>query len=73
LEQFEAEGSKQTLPKVQSARALPSKAPLQMTLFALEDHPLLENLKALDLAQLSPIEAWKLLEQWQAELKPAGR
>jgi hypothetical protein len=44
-----------------------------MTLFALEDHPLLENLKALDLAQLSPIEAWKLLEQWQAELKPAGR
>jgi DNA mismatch repair protein MutS len=73
LEQFEAEGSKQPVTKVQSARSLPSKAPLQMTLFALEDHPLLENLKSLDLAQLSPIEAWKLLERWQAEWKPAGK
>jgi DNA mismatch repair protein MutS len=73
LEQFEAEGSKQPVPKIRSARSLPSKAPLQMTLFALEDHPLLENLKSLDLAQLSPIEAWKLLERWQAELKPAGK
>jgi DNA mismatch repair protein MutS len=72
LEQFESEGSKQPVPKVRSGRALPNKAPLQMTLFALEDHPLLENLRSLDLAQLSPIDAWKLLEQWQAELKTGG-
>jgi hypothetical protein len=44
-----------------------------MTLFALEDHPLLEDLKSLDLAKLSPIDAWKLLERWQAEWKPAGK
>jgi DNA mismatch repair protein MutS len=73
LAQFEAEGSKQPIPNVQSARVLSNKAPFQMTLFALEDHPLLEDLKSLDLAKLSPIDAWKLLERWQAEWKPAGK
>ena len=48
---------------------------LQLTLFGPAEHPLLDTLRQLDLEDVSPREALKLLEDWQAELKsgtPAG-
>jgi DNA mismatch repair protein MutS len=42
---------------------------LQMTLFEAEPHPVLEQIKRLDLATLSPIEALNLLYQMQKDAK----
>jgi DNA mismatch repair protein MutS len=48
---------------------------LQMTLFETRDHPLLKLLQNVDLENISPREAHRLLEQWQeqfvGELSPA--
>jgi len=41
---------------------------LQLTLFAVEPHPLIEKLRGMNLDQLSPMAALELLNQWQAEL-----
>ena len=38
---------------------------LQMTLFETVDHPLLEEIRQTDLNALSPLEAHRLVEQWQ--------
>jgi len=42
---------------------------MQLTLFAPLDHPLLDELRALDLDDVSPREALRRLEQWQSDLK----
>jgi DNA mismatch repair protein MutS len=43
-------------------------APMQSSLFALS-HPIVEELRALDLAGLSPLEALNRLYQWQSAVK----
>jgi DNA mismatch repair protein MutS len=55
-------------PKI-ARRGRASVGDLQLTLFAAEPHPLIENLRALDLNNLSPLSALQLLHQWQAELQ----
>ncbi len=57
-------------------RAVAAKAPpqaavarLQMTLFEAEPHPVLEQIRRLDLSALSPIEALNLLYQMQKDAK----
>ena len=42
---------------------------LQLTLFAPLEHPLLDELRTIDLDDLTPREALRRLEAWQAELK----
>jgi DNA mismatch repair protein MutS len=42
---------------------------LQMTLFEAEPDPIIEEIKAVDLATLSPIEALNLLYKWQKDAK----
>ena len=50
--------------------AIPTKTQkLQMTLFEAEPDPIIEEIKAVDLATLSPIEALNLLYRWQREAK----
>jgi DNA mismatch repair protein MutS len=44
---------------------------LQLTLFAAEPHPAVEKLKALDLDNVSPLEALQLLNQLQTEVRPS--
>jgi hypothetical protein len=39
-----------------------------MTLFETVDHPLLEVIRQTDLNALSPLEAHRLVEQWQEQL-----
>jgi DNA mismatch repair protein MutS len=58
----------------------PKKTRLQLTLFGPADHPLLDELRRLELNNLTPIQAIQLLQRWQEELNkektvpsPAGR
>ena len=47
------------------------KSHLQMTLFQMENHPMLDQLRSLDLTHLTPLAAMQLLDQWQRELNTA--
>jgi DNA mismatch repair protein MutS len=48
----------------------PSRAaPLQMTLFQYADHPLLDEIRQLDLDQLTPLEALQRMHDWQQQLE----
>jgi len=54
-----------------SQRKIPTKHQrLQLSLFELEPHPVLEELKSLDLTQLTPIEALNKLKELQDKLSP---
>jgi DNA mismatch repair protein MutS len=44
---------------------------LQLTLFAPMEHPLLDQLRELDINGLTPIEALQLLETWQTQVRGA--
>lgn len=46
----------------------PKPTRLQLTLFGAADHPLVDELRRLDLNHLTPIEALQRLQQWQATL-----
>ncbi len=41
---------------------------LQLTLFAAEEHPLLNQIRSVDLDNTTPLKALELLQQWKAEL-----
>ncbi len=41
---------------------------MQLTLFAPQEHPLLDKLRALDLNQTTPLAALEMLQEWQNEL-----
>ncbi len=45
------------------------KGDLQLTLFAPEEHPLIDKLRQLDINGLTPMAALQLLSQWQRDLK----
>ena len=40
----------------------------QLTLFGGEEHPLLDEIRAADLNDLTPLEALQLLHEWQSRL-----
>jgi DNA mismatch repair protein MutS len=45
----------------------------QLTLFGPVEHPLVEELRRLDLDRTAPREAWQWLERWQGELQGGHR
>jgi DNA mismatch repair protein MutS len=45
------------------------KGDLQLTLFAAEEHPLIEQLRQLDTNNLTPLAALQLLTEWQQEVR----
>ena len=47
-------------------------APIQLTLFDVGEHPIIEKLRELSVAEMTPIQALQLLEQWQAEVSKNG-
>ena len=51
----------------------PRKAQFQLTLFGATDHPLLDDLRQLDLNNVTPLQAMQLLQQWQETLKQEKR
>ena len=46
---------------------------LQLTLFGPAEHPLLDELRRLDLNNLTPLAALQLVQQWQETLAQEGR
>jgi DNA mismatch repair protein MutS len=81
LEWLEAqhESSDRAGQRIAAAAALPHPGPAknghahrgsrwQMTLFGLEDHPLLEEIRAAKLDELRPIDALELVRTWQERL-----
>jgi DNA mismatch repair protein MutS len=52
-----------------SSQTAPAADSQQMTLFQYADHPLLDQLRQLNLDQLSPLEALQLLHEWQQKLE----
>ena len=46
----------------------PKKTHLQLTLFGPADHPLLDELRRLELNNVTPLQAFQLLQQWQETL-----
>jgi DNA mismatch repair protein MutS len=45
-----------------------SGAPIQLTLFDWGEHPVLDRIREVDLAQITPLQAMQWIEQWQREL-----
>lgn len=64
--------AQRTLDAVENAeRAPPSPRGEQLPLFASPDHPLLDELRALDPDRLTPLEALDLLYRWRGSVGPA--
>jgi DNA mismatch repair protein MutS len=70
LKQLEAQH--ETLPS--SLPHPPSKNGhhLQMTLFETMDHPLLETIRGMDLNNTTPLDALRLVQEWQEQLENDG-
>jgi DNA mismatch repair protein MutS len=63
-EHLDAEGKAKIARHADAAK----KPRLQLTLFAPAEHPLLDELRRLDVNNLTPLAAFQLLQQWQATL-----
>ncbi|MEK6247520.1 MAG: hypothetical protein N2C12_05025, partial [Planctomycetales bacterium] len=55
-------------PHHASEKPAPPDRSIQQSLFALDDHPLLETIRTVDLNQTTPIEVLQLVDQWQKQL-----
>ena len=64
LEELERKGDARA-PPPGDARACPTPAAIQLTLFAAEPDPLVEDLKALAIDELTPLEAISRLYELQ--------
>jgi DNA mismatch repair protein MutS len=42
---------------------------IQLTLFGLQEHPLLDTLREIDVNNLTPLDALQLIQKWQGELR----
>lgn len=66
LSHLENDQIESELPRKQSRQG--RTGDLQLTLFGFEPHPLIDQVKNADLNSLTPLEALKLIEQWQTSL-----
>jgi DNA mismatch repair protein MutS len=55
-------------PKIASAGKKKRQGDLQLTLFGFADHPLLDEIRQVDLNQLTPLAALAQIKKWQDEL-----
>ncbi len=68
------ESSSEAHDRTQNATSRGSGKPeIQMTLFEIADHPLLEKIRRIDTNHLTPITALKTISDWQEELRPAEK
>ncbi|MGD0784179.1 MAG: hypothetical protein ABSA30_15140 [Candidatus Aminicenantales bacterium] len=63
-EHLDAEGR----PEIARRRNAPIRSPIQLTLFGFADHPLLDELRQVDLDRTAPLDALALLKKWQDKL-----
>ena len=64
-QQHLASGERQ---RIVAAGKVRQSGQMQLTLFAPQEHPLLDRLRKLDLDQTTPLAALEMLQSWQAEL-----
>ncbi len=70
LAQLEAEHLDENgRPKVARQQKRRRGGDIQLTLFGLAEHPLLDKIRELDVNNTTPIEAMRLIQEWQEELK----
>jgi DNA mismatch repair protein MutS len=62
-----AESSTASYPSL-NGHAARTNAPWQMTLFGVEEHPLLDEIRGADLDEMRPLAALELLHSWQQRL-----
>ena len=69
LAQLEANNRDQfDRPAIAPPRAVDAAAPMQLTLFGFADHPLLDEVRRLQIDQLTPLDALQFLQQAQQKL-----
>ncbi|HIE52476.1 MAG TPA: hypothetical protein EYP85_12015 [Armatimonadetes bacterium] len=69
LRQLEAEDEGSGVAPAKDRVPAPPLPAMQLKLFEAEPDPLLEELKALDLNNLTPLQALNLLWEWQAKVR----
>ena len=69
LREFERRGVQSALtPSTETSLPIPNKK-LQLTLFEAGDHPILEELRQIDPATLTPVEALMKIDAWKRKLQ----
>jgi DNA mismatch repair protein MutS len=63
-EHMDAEGR----PKIAAKKKRRRGGDIQLTLFGTVEHPVMDEIRRLDLDQLSPMQAFQCLQQWQEQL-----
>jgi len=58
--------------KIARPLTTPSGSRLQLTLFGAADHPVLDEIRQVDLNGTAPLEALRLIHEWQEKLKANG-
>lgn len=56
-------------PKIAGGKKSKRRGDLQLTLFAPYDHPMLEEIREVDLNAITPIDAMQRIKQWQDRLR----
>jgi DNA mismatch repair protein MutS len=69
LEQLTTQGAPPVRRKRRGVRLTPPDQAEQLSLFGAPRHPLLDHLRALDIARMTPLEALTMLHQWQEMLR----
>ena len=68
-EQLDAEGKTRLARRAQRVKA----GDLQLTLFAAEEHPIVDEVRKLDLNATTPLDALRWLESWQKRLADGSK
>ena len=58
-----------TAQRQRTKQAAERPAEFQLSLFGMEEHPLMDELRAFDLNDSSPIEALQRIKAWQEQLR----
>jgi DNA mismatch repair protein MutS len=73
LDQLTKQGTTPTRAKRRSSLHAPQEPSAQLSLFEAPGHPILDQLRGLDVTRLTPIEALTMLHQWQERINsPEG-
>ena len=67
-EHLDAEGR----AKIARPRPAEKKTHIQLTLFGAADHPLIDELRKLDLNNVTPLAAMQMLQRWQERWRRRG-
>jgi DNA mismatch repair protein MutS len=71
LDQLTQQGMTPTRGKRRSGVQTRQEASAQLSLFEAPGHPLLDQLRSLDITRLTPIEALTMLHRWQEMINSA--